>query len=109
MGLLINYDWPGNIRQLENEIERAVTIAAARKIIQPEHFSEKINSGSKSAHSLPEGETRLSTAVEQMERMMIQEALGDLKGNRSAAARRLGLTRQGLLLKMKRYGMIKKK
>jgi len=103
MGLLVNYNWPGNVRQLENEIERAVTLAGSRKIIQPEHFSEKINMHAASIPKLPRGETHLSTAVELIERLMIREALRDLEGNRSAVARRLGLTRQGLLLKMKRY------
>jgi Nif-specific regulatory protein len=105
MGLLMNYDWPGNVRQLENEIERAVTLAGSRKVIQPEHFSEKINILSRSFRNLPKGETRLSEAVGALERGMIKEALRDLDGNRSAAARRLGLTRQGLLLKIKRYGV----
>jgi Nif-specific regulatory protein len=106
MSLLVNYEWPGNVRQLENEIERAVTLAGARKIIQPEHFSEKINLQAALIPKPPKGETRLSEAVGWVERLMIKEALRDLDGNRSAVARRLGLTRQGLLLKMKRYGLV---
>jgi transcriptional regulator with GAF, ATPase, and Fis domain len=105
MGLLMHYDWPGNIRQLENEIERAVTIASGRKVLQPGHFSEKINLHSKTIISASSDNVLLSAAVEQVERTMIQQALRDLGGNKSAVSRRLGVTRQGLLLKLKRYGL----
>lgn len=106
MSLLVNYNWPGNVRQLENEIERAVTLAGSRKIIQTEHFSEKINRHGASIPKLPRGETRLSAVVDRVEQLMIKEALREFDGNRSAVARRLGLTRQGLLLKMRRYKLV---
>ncbi len=105
MGLLMQYGWPGNVRQLENEIERAVTVAGQRKVLKPEHFSEKINPRQLPTTCRAGDGATLAEALARIERHMITDALAATGGNRSAAARRIGLTRQGLLLKMKRHGI----
>ncbi len=102
--LLTRYDWPGNVRELENEVERAITLAAADKEIREEHLSEKVK-GIPEKTMVLEGieEGTLQEVTEAIERRMIREALQKTGGNRTHAARALGLTRQGLFNKISRY------
>ncbi|MFZ7124768.1 MAG: sigma 54-interacting transcriptional regulator [Desulfobacterales bacterium] len=103
--MLIAFDWPGNVRELENEMERAVCLADKGTRIDPSYLSERIKgTRPECTPDLPEGLT-IPQAVEQIERRMIGDALRHTSGNRSEAARRLGLTRQGLLNKIGRYGI----
>lgn len=106
--LLSRYDWPGNVRELENEIERAMTLAAAEKEIREEHLSEKVKGTSEKAIVL-EGveEGKLLEVTEAIEKRMIRRALEKTGGNRTQAARALGLTRQGLHNKIVRYNIQK--
>jgi transcriptional regulator with PAS, ATPase and Fis domain len=102
---MTRYAWPGNVREIENEIERAMTLAHSEGGITEEHLSEKIKaSPGKGAVQLDgiEGGT-LQEVTERIEQEMIVKALSDSGGNRSQAARMLGLTRQGLLNKIARY------
>ncbi|MBW2407425.1 MAG: sigma 54-interacting transcriptional regulator [Deltaproteobacteria bacterium] len=103
LDLLVQFDWPGNVRELENEIERALTLAGGDREIQAGYLSEKITgTAGQDAVTQVDGIT-LHDAVERMELQMVTRALGDAGGNRSKAARILGLTRQGLLNKIARY------
>ncbi|MEJ2475140.1 MAG: sigma 54-interacting transcriptional regulator [Desulfobacterales bacterium] len=96
----MKYDWPGNIRELENEIERALTLAGGDKEIKIDCLSEKITGAPGNEPAGHQEGLTLQKAVEQMERQMVAHALETAKGNRSQAARDLGLTRQGLLNKI---------
>ena len=107
------YWWPGNVRQLRNEVQRAVALAGAGDTIEPMHLSQEIvatrlPSGMAVAtpgrRSVPSGIT-LGAAVEQVEREMIQNAIDRSGGNLSETARALGLTRRGLYLKLRRLGI----
>jgi DNA-binding NtrC family response regulator len=107
------YWWPGNIRQLKNEIQRAVALSAPGGMIEPTHLSPEIGT-TRLAGTLPSNApprhaplsaANLATAVEQVERDMIQHALDRSSGNISETARVLGLTRRGLYLKMRRLGL----
>jgi len=103
LDLLVQFDWPGNVRELENEIERALTLAGEDREIQAGYLSEKITGTvGQDAVTQVDGMT-LHDAIERMELQMVTRALGDAGGNRSKAARILGLTRQGLLNKIARY------
>jgi Nif-specific regulatory protein len=102
LDLMMQFDWPGNVRELENEIERALTLAADDRQISPGYLSEKIAGPRESMPGL-DGSIKLQAAVEKMERQMVTRALKTSHGNRSQAARMLGLTRQGLLNKINRY------
>jgi DNA-binding NtrC family response regulator len=104
------YWWPGNVRQLKNEIQRAVALSAPGGSIEPSHLSPEIGAtrlptvGTISARRTAKP-TTLATAVEQIERDMIQAALDQARGNISETARTLGLTRRGLYLKLRRLGL----
>jgi DNA-binding NtrC family response regulator len=104
------YWWPGNVRQLKNEIQRAVALSAPGGTIEPSHLSQEIGAmrlplvGAASARR-PAKTATLATAVEQIERDMIQAALDQARGNISETARTLGLTRRGLYLKLRRLGL----
>jgi len=105
LACLSEFDWPGNVRELENEMERAVTLAGGEKALTEEHLSERVTRGRREADPLGEapGESTLHQVVARVERTMVREALRQTGGNRSQAARMLGLTRQGLFNKISRY------
>jgi Nif-specific regulatory protein len=104
---LASYTWPGNARQLENEVKRLIASVRGRSITQ-EHLDISIRSLPQSpepqAQPLPSPKS-LPDAVEALERRMIQEALRQTAGNKQKAAQTLGVSRQGLIKKLKRYGM----
>jgi len=97
------YSWPGNARQLENEIKRLV--ASVRSVsIGAEHLVLEPRSPQKAATAAPElvsGQT-LNQAIDALERKMIEQALDQCDGNKVKAAQQLGLSRQGLIKKLRR-------
>jgi transcriptional regulator with PAS, ATPase and Fis domain len=102
---LMGYHWPGNIRQLENCVERAVALSAGRTIDEKDiHLDtrhSKTGVASTSADQfLPEGMT-----LEQWEDNMIREALRRANGNKSQAARLLGLSRNALRYRLSKLGV----
>jgi hydrogenase-4 transcriptional activator len=102
------YWWPGNVRQLKNEIQRAVALSAPGGSVEPAHLSPEVVStrlsGSGSIR-ISRTTPNLASAIEQMERDLIQAALDRAGGNISETARSLGLTRRGLYLKIRRLGL----
>lgn len=106
---VLRYPWPGNARELENEMKRLVLLSR-RNLLQPEELSEPIrragaaggdaSQGSPSARSRP-----LAEGIRAFERSAIEQALHAARNNKTVAARALGLSRQGLLDKMRRYGV----
>jgi hydrogenase-4 transcriptional activator len=111
LDLFANYWWPGNVRQLRNEIQRAVAMSQAGGTVEPQHLSADLTAPEVRPRStaqqavVPSLTGKLSTAIEQVERDMIRASLGRASGNISEAARVLGLTRRGLYLKMRRLGL----
>ncbi|HEY9402458.1 MAG TPA: sigma 54-interacting transcriptional regulator, partial [Pyrinomonadaceae bacterium] len=116
--LLMVCDWPGNVRQLCNEIQRIVARAEDGTLITPDHLSPELKRISAPislpAEVSPFGanpitlsgpHTTLADAMAELERRMIADALRRHKGNISRAARELGLTRRGLYLKLQRYSL----
>jgi DNA-binding NtrC family response regulator len=111
LDLFAQYWWPGNVRQLRNELQRAVAMAPAGGTIGPEHLSADLTAaapapmpGGPSRVSLRGGQT-LASVVDEIERDVIAEMLGRHRGNISETARALGLTRRGLYLKLRRLGL----
>ena len=103
LDLLVQFNWPGNVRELENEIERAFTLAGEDSEIKEAYLSEKITGSGEPVTPADLNGLSLQEVTEQIERKMVTRALRETGGNRSQAARDLGLTRQGLLNKITRY------
>lgn len=99
---LVEYPWPGNIRELENELERVLTLAAGAPAITTAMLSPRIR-----LHRASEGEraSELQRRLADVEVEMIREALDRSGGNKSRAALHLGVSRQGLYKKMARLGL----
>ncbi|HET7871746.1 MAG TPA: sigma-54 dependent transcriptional regulator [Terriglobales bacterium] len=100
--MLMEYHWPGNVRQLENTIERAVALCSGPVIDDKDiHLDSAPGKAGASASSfLPEGMT-----LEQWEDEMVREALRRAGGNKSQAARLLGLSRNALRYRLSKLGM----
>jgi DNA-binding NtrC family response regulator len=103
------YAWPGNVRQLRNEVQRAVALTSANGTITPEVLSSTLVApAALDTRSLSKGRgrrTTLASAVERLERDLIEAALNRSAGNISRTARELGLTRRGLYLKLQRLAI----
>ena len=99
---LTAYDFPGNVRELENEVERAFAMADADDYITPELLSERFTNVRAAA---PSNAGSLRTAVERFEAQLIREALARHGGNQTHAATELGLSRRGFIDKLDRYGL----
>jgi len=95
---LRNYPWPGNVRELDNEIERAVTLAYGDTITMTD-FSDPLQQQSTLAAA--GGKTLLKDS----EKQLIEQTLKEANGNKTQAAERLGMSREGLRKKLKRLGM----
>jgi DNA-binding NtrC family response regulator len=110
LDLFSQYWWPGNVRQLKNEIQRAVAMSAPGGAIAPNQLSPEVSNsrlptGSTLPRPVESGPRNLASAVEEMERQIIQQELRRASGNISETARTLGLTRRGLYLKLRRLGL----
>jgi DNA-binding NtrC family response regulator len=113
LDLFARYWWPGNVRQLRNEIQRAVAMSPPGGAIDPEHLSADLSAPLPTAQMPSQGfmatartgAGNLASAIEQVEREMIVGTLERTRNNISETARVLGLTRRGLYLKMRRLGL----
>jgi Nif-specific regulatory protein len=103
MDMLIKYAWPGNIRQLENEIERASVVCGPNNCLMPKDFSNDVIVGSRTKIDFASFGGSLSEAVSKLETEMIKIALTEHKGNILQTSKTLGLTRKGLMNKIDRH------
>ena len=101
--LLMRYDWPGNVRELENIIERAV-IMSRGEVITPLEFPNDIQDLDE---DLKNSQINLTPgkSLKEVEKAMILRTLEETGGNRTHAARILGITRRTLQLRLKDYGI----
>ena len=112
LDLFSQYWWPGNVRQLRNEIQRAVAMAPPGGTVDPEHLSPDLTAaptappaGAAPTKVALRGGQTLASVVDDIERDLIRETLSRHRGNISETARSLGLTRRGLYLKLRRLGL----
>jgi DNA-binding NtrC family response regulator len=111
---LLLYDWPGNVRQLQNEIRRMVALAENDALLTPAALSPELRRATTKAverqapgaiaFTIAPGE-KLPPAVSRIEREMIRAALRASHGRVDAAAKALGISRKGLYLKRQRLGL----
>jgi DNA-binding NtrC family response regulator len=101
--MLVGYAWPGNVRELENELERA-SILAGDSDIQDKHLSRHVRRQKSQVFDVP-AQGSLSEQMMAAEREILRQALRRAGGNRTHAAKSLGLTRQGLVKKLARLGL----
>ena len=96
MRALLAYAWPGNIRELDHTVERAVLLASG----------DTVRPGDLSLRAASEGAAKLEDlSLEDVERILIQKALGKHQGNVSVAAKALGLSRSALYRRLERHGL----
>lgn len=104
---LSNYSWPGNVRELQNEVKRA-SIMTEGDIIGITDISEHIRNPIDNVNlgnDITDDPQTLKETVQRIEISMINDALQETGGNKEKAAKLLGITRQGLFKKIKRYGL----
>jgi two-component system response regulator FlrC len=92
---LIEYDWPGNVRELRNALERAAILCEGG-LIAPQHLLLP------TGRQIARAET---TDLNEVERQTIEQVMRETRGNKSKAARRLGLTRMQLYGRLHKYGL----
>ena len=113
MEKIFDYNWPGNIRELENEMERCVVLSGTETKVGPELLSPRIrdavagSGGGKGINVKFAG--KLKDALEELEKTMIKEGLRRTKWNKSKLAKELGISRAGLIMKVEKYGLDKRK
>ena len=115
MEKVFDYPWPGNIRELENEVERLVVLSGTEQKVGPELLSPRIREAAPSSGSgTGKGVNfkfagKLKDAMEELEKTMIKEGLRRTKWNKSKLAKELGISRAGLIMKVEKYGLDKRK
>jgi DNA-binding NtrC family response regulator len=108
MERLQRYTWPGNVRQLENTVERAIIMSSDRDVLYPEDFSLpktaqalKLVESTPPTVAVPENGMDLQMTVQKLEKTLIEQALRRTGGNKSQAADILGMKRTTLTAKIK--------
>ena len=106
MDVLVRYDWPGNVRELMNAVERAVVLARDTYLDTGDlpvksQAAEEVAAAAGPSPFIPE-----NMPLEEVEKVSILQTLKAVGGNKSGAARRLGITRKTLHKKLKKYGVM---
>jgi len=110
LDLLQAYDWPGNVRDLENAVQSAM-IQAGAGVLEPKHLPMRVTAGGAAANERRAAvdSPGLGASVRQMsarlEREMIRETLAECGNNRTLAAQRLNVSRKTLYNKLREYGL----
>ena len=104
MNRMMKYSWPGNVRELENAVERSVVLLVGEYVTERE-LPPSVAGDSTDA-PVNEQQALSGLSLEDAEKIVIAETMKDCGGNKTEAAKRLGVTRKTLLAKMTRYGMV---
>ena len=104
MNVLMAYDWPGNVRELRNAVEQMVVLARAEKLTLRD-----VPAGIRGAADLTKAPlVRSDMTVQEAERLLIVQALKENGGNRTRAAKKIGISRRTLHRKIKQFGLEKR-
>lgn len=107
---LYDYAWPGNVRELQNEMERVIVLSGVENKITADMLSPKIiESGERGKVQGSRIHGKLKDALEELELEMIREGLRRTGWNKSKLAKELGISRAGLIMKVEKYGLDKRK
>ncbi len=107
---IFDYSWPGNIRELENEMERVTVLAGPEPKINVDMLSSRIREyGERNKVQGVRIQGKLRDALEELEREMIREGLKRTGWNKSRLAKELGISRAGLINKVEKYNLDKRK
>lgn len=110
MEKVFDYSWPGNVRELQNEMERLLVLSGEDPMINVELLSPRIREFGE--HTKVQGVRvagKLKDALEELEKTMIKEGLRRTNWNKSRLAKELGISRAGLIMKVEKYGLDKRK
>ncbi len=99
---LETYSWPGNVRELKNVIERAIALSD-RDVLSRSELPERLRSGDTAKMAGP-----MRERMDGLELRSLEEALAECGGNRTHAARKLGISRRTLIYKLHKFGLLKK-
>jgi Nif-specific regulatory protein len=102
---LAGYGWPGNIRELENEVQRLVIQAEPGCFIEVTDLSPRLRKVEGTLARISPKKGTLKEMMDQVERWLLQEALRDHGGNKTRTAATLGITREGLHKKLAKFGL----
>ena len=105
MELLSSYDWPGNVRELQNEVQRLAIQVDAGGFITPELLSPRVRQVEGVMDRVRPTKGTLKEMMDQLERWLLIEALREHGNNKTAAAKALGITREGLHKKLRSFGL----
>ncbi len=103
--LLMSYSFPGNVRELENEVQRLVIQSEPGGYVMAEHLSPRIRNIEGLLDRIRPPKGTLKEMIEHIEKWLLIEALREHGNNKSATAKTLGITREGLHKKLKGYGI----
>ncbi len=107
---LYDYPWPGNVRELQNEMERVVVLSGVENKITADMLSPKIlEIADKGKVQGARVHGKLKDALEELERELIKEGLRRTGWNKSKLAKELGISRAGLIMKVEKYGLDKRR
>ncbi len=105
MELLQAYDLPGNVRELQNEVQRLVIQIEGGGFVTPELLSQRIRQIEGVVERIKPTKGTLKEMMDQIERWLLVEALREHDNNKTATAKTLGITREGLHKKLRAFGL----
>ena len=105
MELLQSYDWPGNVRELQNEVQRLCIQIDTGGFVTPDMLSPRVRQVEGMIERVRPTKGTLKEMMDQVERWLLIEALREHGNNKTAAAKVLGITREGLHKKLRSFGL----
>jgi transcriptional regulator with GAF, ATPase, and Fis domain len=105
MDLLEAYDWPGNVRELQNEVQRLVIQIEGGAFVTPQMLSPRVRRIEGVIDRVRPTKGTLKEMLDQVERWLLVEALREHENNKTATAKTLGITREGLHKKLRSFGL----